>query len=47
MAVLISTMMKKKTAYQEKLDIANNAMNKIGLPNRLQEDVHDYISKTM
>ena len=32
MAVLITVMQKKKTNYQEKLDAANNAMAKIGIP---------------
>lgn len=35
MAVLISVMEKKKTNYQEKLDAANNAMAKIGIPQSL------------
>jgi hypothetical protein len=47
MAVLISTMKKKQTAYFSKLDIANNAMNNLNLPIILQEDIHDYLSKTM
>lgn len=46
MAVLITVMQKKKTNYQEKLDAANNAMAKIGIPQLLQEDVHDFLHKT-
>jgi hypothetical protein len=47
MAVLISTIERKKTNYQSKLDKANVSMGKINLPIDLQEDIREYIIKTM
>ena len=47
MAVLISTITKKKNNYQMKLDQANSAMAGMKLPQNLQEDIVDYMSQTM
>jgi hypothetical protein len=47
MAVLISTISKKKTNYQAKLDQANASMQKVQLPIELQDDIREYIAKTM
>ena len=39
MAVLISTIMKRSSAQQERFDQANSAMNKIGVPSSLHTDI--------
>ena len=43
MAVLVQEMDRKDLEFQESLDIANTAMHSLAIPDRIQDDIREYL----
>lgn len=46
LAVMVQQLNRKSQSFQEKLDLANTSMRNMQLPEEIQQDIRDFMTRT-